>query len=85
MTEQPSSILSDLTALATRFAGRKALAEDRIFADLDINGGDFIEFVEEVEHRYEVDLSWISPLHEGAEARDPTLMTLAAAVQRQRG
>ena len=78
-----SPILEELIALATHYAARPAAPDDRIYADLDINGGDFIEFVEEVERRYAVDLSSVSPRSHEAEAQDPTIKTFAEAVQRQ--
>jgi hypothetical protein len=75
--------LEELTALATRYSGRTAHPEDRIYADLDINGSDFIEFVEEIERRFGVDLSWVSPRGGKVEAQDPTIETLAEVVRRQ--
>lgn len=71
------SVLARLLDLGTRFAGRPALPNSQVYADLDINGGDFIEFVEEVERLYGVDLSWVSPRDPQAEAQDPTIQALA--------
>jgi hypothetical protein len=77
-------ILAQLLELGTRFAGRRALPNSRVYADLDINGGDFIEFVEEVERPYGVDVSWVSPRDPRAEAQDPTIQALAEYVMRHR-
>ena len=79
-----STILSELQGLATYYSGRQAYPESRLYADLDINGGDFLEFVVEVERRYEVDLSWVSPRDPRAEPHDPSLLSLADDVVRQR-
>jgi hypothetical protein len=58
VNDEPS-VLAQLLELGTRFAGRRALPNSRVYADLDINGGDFIEFMEDVERLYGVDLSWV--------------------------
>lgn len=78
------SVLAQLLELGTRFAGRRALPTSQVYADLDINGGDFIEFVEEVERLYGIDLSWVSPRDPRAEAQDPTIQALAEYVMRSR-
>jgi hypothetical protein len=57
----PSEVLAHLLELASRFAAPQAQPNSRVYADLDINGGDFVELVEEVERLYCVDLSWVSP------------------------
>jgi hypothetical protein len=80
----PKSVLNELIELATYYAGRPAEPESRPYEDLDINGGDFIEFVEEAERRYCVDLSWVSPTEATAKAQDPTLKELSNDVVRQR-
>ena len=83
MDDEPS-VLKQLLALGTRFSGRPALPTSQVYADLGINGSDFIEFVEEVERLYEVDLSWVSPRDPRAEAQDPTIQALAEYVMRNR-
>jgi hypothetical protein len=85
MTDQPAAVLAHLLQLAERYSGRQAQPDNRIYGDLDINGGDFIEFVVEVERQYGVDLSWISPSKPGAVAQDPTIDALAKDVLRQQG
>lgn len=84
MTDQPTAVLVHLLGLAERYSGRPAQPDDCINRDLDINGGDFIEFVEEIEGYYGVDLSWVSPRRPGTEAQDPTIGALANDVVRQR-
>lgn len=42
-------VVARLLEMATHFSGRSADPNDRIYEDLDINGGDFIEFVVAVE------------------------------------
>ena len=78
-----SDVLADLLNLARTFAGRQAQPEDRIYADLDINGSDFIEFVATVERRYEVDLAWVSPRDSKEQATDPTIGALAENISDQ--
>ena len=85
MTEQHSPVLPHLMAMAQRFSGRSPLPSDRIYADLNINGGDFLEFVVEVERHFGVDLSWVSPRQGSGEAQDPTIQALAEDVIRQQG
>jgi hypothetical protein len=80
-----AALLAQLLELASRYAGRPALASERIYADLNINGSDFIEFVEEVETHYGVDLGWVSPRQRGVKAQDPTIEALANDVLLQRG
>ena len=79
-----ATVLSELLALAIYYGGRHPKPESRLYADLDINGGDFLEFVVEVERRYDVDLSWVAPSIPGVEPHDPTLQSLADDVVRQR-
>lgn len=83
MNEQ-ATVLGELVKLAAQYGGRHPHPESRLYADLDINGGDFLEFVVEVERRYGVDLSWVAPSDPGKEAQDPTLQSLADDVVRQR-
>ena len=83
VNDEPS-VLAQLLALGARFAGRPALPNSQVYADLDISGGDFIEFVEEVERLYGVDLAWVSPRDPRAEAQDPTIQALAEYVMRNR-
>jgi hypothetical protein len=85
MIDPPTSVLAHLLQLAERYSGRQARPENRIYADLDINGGDFIEFVVAVERHYGVDLSWVSPRQPEAEAQDPTVEAIARDVLRQQG
>ena len=77
-------VLNELVTLAAYYAARQPDANSRLHADLGVSGGDFIEFVQEVE-RHDVDLSWVSPRDTRAEAQDPTLSALADDVVRQRG
>jgi hypothetical protein len=79
-----SVVLSELLELATYYSGWQAQPEYQLYADLNINGGDFLEFVVEVERRYKVDLSWVSPRDPRAGPQDPTLKALADDVARQR-
>jgi hypothetical protein len=83
MTDQATAVLTHLLQRAERYSGRQAQPDNRIYGDLDINGGDFIEFVVEVERHYGVDLSWVSPRPPGAEAQDPTIESLTRDVLRQ--
>jgi hypothetical protein len=78
-------LLNELLELAAKYGARHPQPESRIYTDLDINGGDFIEFVEDVERRYDVDLSWVSPHDHLAEAQDPTIRALTQDVMRQLG
>jgi hypothetical protein len=48
----PSAILTDLLKLGSEYGGCQAHPNSRLYADLDINGSDFIESVEEVERRF---------------------------------
>jgi hypothetical protein len=77
-------VLSELLELATYYGGRQAQPESRLYGGLGISGGDFLEFVIEVERRYGVGLAWVSPRDPRAEAHDPTLQSLADDVVRQR-
>lgn len=72
--------LKRLLELASRFSGRQALPNSRVYADLDINGSDFIEFIAEIERDYEVDLDWVSPRDQSKLAYDPTIGEIAAFV-----
>jgi hypothetical protein len=83
MNPQATSILTDLLRLARTYSGREAQPSDRIYGDLDINGGDFLEFVVAVERKFGVDLSWVSSRDPKAEAQDPTIDALADDVFRQ--
>ena len=79
-----AKILAELLELASRYAAQQARPDDRVHCDLNINGGDFLEFVVDVEGRYGVDLSWVSPHDPRAEASDPTIQSLANDVVAQR-
>ena len=85
MDDGQAALLMQLLELASRSAGRTARPSDRICADLDINGSDFIEFVEEVETRYAADLQWVSPRERGSKAQDPAIEDLAIDLLRRRG
>jgi hypothetical protein len=85
MEDQSTAVLAHLMKLATRYSGRQAQPGDRIYGDLNINGGDFMEFVVEIERHYGVDLSSVSPTQSGAKAQDPTIEDLAKDVHRQQG
>jgi hypothetical protein len=82
--DEQATVLRELVKLATYYGGRHPQPGSRLYADLDINGGDFLEFIVEVERRYGVDLSWVAPSDPRAEAQDPTLQSLADDVARQR-
>jgi hypothetical protein len=84
MDSQPNDVLAQLLALASRYAGRKAQSDSLIYGDLDINGSDFVEFVQEVERQFNVDLDWVSPRQSGVAAQDTTIGALANDVLRQR-
>ncbi len=84
MIDQPNTVLVHLLGLAERYSGCSAQPDDCVYRDLDINGSDFIEFVEEIEGHYGVDLSCVSPRQSGVEAQDPTIGALATEVLRQR-
>ena len=77
-------VLEDLLELASQFSGRQALPASRLYADLDINGSDFIEFVVAVERRFAVDLSWVSPRAAGEKTEDATIEAIANFVLLQR-
>jgi hypothetical protein len=72
----PSIIESEILRMATQFAGKTAEPSNRIYADLDINGSDVIEFVEAVETRYGVDLEWICPRDPTGQFHDATLLEI---------
>ena len=78
------TVLANLLDLATQFSGRDVLPTSLIYQDLDINGSDFIEFVEEIERTYDLDLSWISPCDPRASAQDVTVEAIAFYVVKQR-
>lgn len=80
-----TAVLFELLQLASDFAAMQAHPNSRIYADLGINGGDFLELVETVERRYGVDLDWVSPRDLSAEAQDPTLESLAENIVSQLG
>ena len=85
MDEERRAVLDQLVVIASRYSGRAAQPNSRIYGDLDINGGDFIQFVEEVERRYDVDLSWVSPPRgSGASAEDATVEAIASNIIQQR-
>jgi hypothetical protein len=73
-------ILERLLELASRFSGSQACANSRVYADLDINGSDFIEFIAKIERDYEVNLDWVSPRDRSKLAYDPTIGEIAAFV-----
>ena len=83
MIDRPT-VVRELLDLAAHYGARHAQPESQVYADLGINGSDFIEFVEEVERRYGVDLSWVSSRDPRAEAQDPTINALAEDVLRHR-
>jgi hypothetical protein len=71
-----------LLEMATHFSGRSADPNDRIYEDLDINGGDFIEFVVAVERCFLTELNWVSPpLENGGAFYDPTVSQLANFIE----
>ncbi|HKT14653.1 MAG TPA: hypothetical protein VJR87_04525 [Allosphingosinicella sp.] len=77
--------LADITAVilgvATDFAARAAKPSDRIYADLNINGYDVIDFVETLEKRYGVDLDWVSPHDANAQFYDASLLEIAEYIE----
>jgi hypothetical protein len=76
-------ILSELMSLAGYYSAREAKPDNRLYADLDINGSDFIEFVQDIERRYDVDLGWVSPRDLSASAYDPTIKEISENVRAQ--
>jgi hypothetical protein len=81
---EQAQVLGELLALATYYGARQAQPGSRLYADLDVNGADILEFVVEVERRYSVDLSSVCPRDARAEPQDPTLKSLAEDVLLQR-
>jgi|GEM_PF-5949561 len=81
MDQEKSEPLDELLDLATHFSGRAAERDSRIYADLDINGSDFVAFIEEVEGRFGVDLGWMSPRGgSDSSAQDATVEAIASYV-----
>ena len=76
-------MVAHLLKVAAQYSGHQPRPDSRIYSDLDINGSDFIEFVEEVERHYGIYLSVVSSQLAGAEAQDPTIEFLAQEVVRQ--
>ena len=76
------AVLAHLLSRASYFSGREARPESLIYGDLDINGSDFIEFVEDVERQYGTDLSWMSPRDPREPAQDATVEDVARYVTR---
>ena len=75
-------ILTDITARVKRYAGRAPSLTDKIGRDLRIDRGDFVEFCDEMEAAYGVDLR---PLFEPTGTfKDATVAELAAYVSSQR-
>ena len=83
MENQPKPVLARLLNLAAQYSGRQAQPGNRAYQDLGLNGGDFIEFVGEVEREFGVDLAWVSPRQAGAKAQDPTLESIAEYICHQ--
>ena len=78
------TIFSELATIVSRYSGKSRFTGDAmIYADLGVNGSDFIELIEEVETRYAVDLNEISPREPGARARDVSTRQLAAIIAAQ--
>jgi len=75
---------NDILGIAKSFSGRDADLDDRIYQDLGIGRGDFIEFVVALERRFDVDLDWVSPRDQRTAAQDPTLAQLIDDIARQR-
>lgn len=70
-----------LANIVSRFCGKSGFSpEARIYADLGINGSDFIELIEEIETRFGVELNDVSPKRQGEEARDISTEELAALI-----
>lgn len=83
MNDQRPAVRAQLIEWASLFGGRPAKPESRLYADLGINGSDFIEFIEKVERAYRVDLFWISPRGRRAEAQDATIGSIVEYVVSQ--
>jgi acyl carrier protein len=80
----PPDVLSCLRELAEQFSGRRNIREeDLIFSDLGINGQDFIDFVEEVERQFGVDLNDVSPRGAGGSGKDVSLSGLCSLIVEQ--
>jgi hypothetical protein len=76
-----SPILPDLLRLAAEYSARPARPDSRVYADLGISRGDFLEFVVAIERRYKVDLDWVSPHDAKVQAADPTLQSVADYIE----
>lgn len=78
------SICSELAIIVSRYSGKSKFTGDAlIYADVGVNGSDFIDLIEEVESRYAVDLNEISPRESGANARDLSTRQLASIIAAQ--
>ncbi len=85
MNSENAALLDELLKLAKHFSGRAAQPGSRVHGDLDMNGSDFTQFVQELEQRYGVELSWISPpAGSGASAQDATVEAIARSISGQR-
>jgi hypothetical protein len=78
------SLLTILITIAAKFSGAKRIDADCLLHDgLGLGGSDFIEFVEEIEREFSVDLESVSPRHAGM-ATDVSIGTLADIILEQR-
>jgi hypothetical protein len=82
--ELKSDVLVSLARMARTFSGASVVRpESRLHADLGLGGGDFIEFIEEVERAYGVSLEEVSPHGHGV-AADVTVAEVAEVILRKR-
>lgn len=80
MRRSSALVLADLVERATRYSGRPALADKTIYCDLGIDREDFVEFCEELEVDYELDLRLL--FETNGEFRDATVGELAEHISR---
>ena len=81
--ELRSAIFSRVAQLAQRFSGHDRVEPgSKIHADLGLDGGDFIEFVGQLEKAYEMPLEELSP-HEKRLAPDVTIDTIVDTICRR--
>lgn len=73
------AILPELASIVSRYSGKSKFSPDgRLYADLGINGSDFIELVEEIEARFGIDLNEVSPKGARESAKDVSTKELAS-------
>ena len=81
--DEKAALLPELQELAKHYAATDARPESLITADLGHTGWDYIEFIEHVERKFEVDLTGVSPKSARGEARECTIDELADMIIQQ--